>query len=452
MKDKFLSAGYLRHNLQKRITSNNELVPTIDHEASLEVSEESKSIGKVIRDATKPTLCGLGTNSVPELGYVIATGYPGTGVYLNRPLLIWTALVPPLFVLSKYVEYRNKNKKLEYVNWFLEKIDTIFSTMVFNLETLSAIGLYVLAKINDNEYVQGEISDYYDLLIYPGLFFISVLIVLSPLNFYSAMERKFSQKKLLSALFYLADIGTSFIEKTVKLEAVGRAVIKLLTVFNLGGIAPDEDPGKWFETEIIPSWIGSIATSVLITYVERRKKTIFLLGDREERKELFEFFLQLCTAFSINTFYWLNVREMYLDPDESKTEPGLIYFSAASNLTLLLLPLGILFYLTVSYFVSNIKSFKFKASLTQPLLEPHVSDEIPISSQSSEKDISVYSQSSEEEIASAETINLEDSQLAKTTTDKSCFSFLSNTWHSFFGKNLPRPRFEEVGYVNNLEM
>jgi hypothetical protein len=112
-----------------------------------------------------------------------------------------------------------------------------------------------------------------------------------------------------------------------------------------------------------------------------------------------EFILLLCTAFSINVFYWLNVRGMYLDPSESKTEPGLIYFSASSNLTLALIPLGILLYLAFSSFVSNIKAFKFKASLEEPLLETYESEESSASSPSSEE-ISVSSSSSEEEISS----------------------------------------------------
>ncbi len=155
--------------------------------------------------------------------------------------------------------------------------------MVFNLETFSAIWLYILALINDNEFSEYDISDYYDILIYPSFFLISILIALSSLNFYSAMEKKFSQRKIISGLFRYADIGTSFVEKTVKLEAVGRAIIELLTVFNLGGIEYDKNPTKWFEAQIIPTWIGSMAISAIATYAERRENPIPILGNKEER-------------------------------------------------------------------------------------------------------------------------------------------------------------------------
>jgi hypothetical protein len=445
------SEAFSHQQLTRRKSNNEELVPVIP------TPSEHKSVGRTIRNTLKPTLCGLGTNSVPELGYEIVLSYPGTAAYMDIPFLIWTATVPHLFALSKFIEQRNQNKNLERINWFLEKSDTIFSTMVFNLETLSSIWLFIITQINDNEYSEYYISDYYDILIFSGLFLISFLVALSPLNFYSWMEKKFSSKKLISSFFHVVDIAASFIEKTVKLNAVGRAIMELLTILELGGIKPSENPGKWFEAQIVPSWIGAMTVAGLATYIERREKPMFLLGDKEQRKEVVEFNLLLCTAFAINVFYWSNIWYVYENPEDTKANNSLIYFSALSNVILALIPLAILSYLAISSLTStvgkSIKSFNFRPSLKEPLLDSYISEEASVSPQSSESETSVSLQSSEEEISSEINSSDEDSSnsiLSQYQTKRSNFSrLMSKTWKAFFSESNSDARFAVNEDENN---
>jgi hypothetical protein len=440
-------------NLEKRKHANEESVPVAINQDTPRIthSEKSKSMALVIRDTLTPTLCGLGANSVPELGYEITAGHPGTAAYMDIPFLVWTSVIPPLFALSKYVEKRTKNKGLENVNWFFEKSDTFFSTMVFNLETLGSIWLLIQSIIYDDEYVQYEISDYYDILIYSGLALISLLTALSPLNFYNWMGTKFSANKILSTLFHYIDFVASFIEKTVKLEAVGLAIIELLRDFNVGGIEPYEDPIKWFVAKMIPTWVGALTLSSLATYIERREKPMPLLGNREERKELVEFLLLLSTSFAINVFFWSNLWEIYNNPEETEADDSLIYISLLSNLILALIPAGTFIYKISSFFTSSIKVFDFKHSFIEPLLD---SDHTNIPEQALDS-----SPPSEGELNKPKVDNLEQGEVNLPSSggaqDNYSSSFLSKPWGWFFGKKNSDSGLQFVeskDYDNSLEI
>jgi hypothetical protein len=430
----FVSEDEIKEFFDDSEISSHQQLAITQSTSRITCSEKTKSVALAMREMLTPTLCGLSTNSVPELGYQITAAYPGTAYYMDIPFLAWTAVVPPLFAFSKYVEKRTKNKSLEHVNWFFEKSDTFFSTMVFNLETLSSIWLFIQSIILDDEYVQYEISDYYNLLIYPSLSFLSLLIVLSPLNFYHWMEEKFSANKILSTLFHYADFVASFIEKTVKFEAVGLAIIALLVDFDIGGVRSYEDPIKWFLVKIIPTWIGAITLSSLATYVERREKPMALLGNKEERKEVIEFVLQLSTAFAINVFYYSNIWNFYNNPEETPADSWLIYTSASSNLILILIPAVMFIYKISSFFSSKIKVSSFRHSFIEPLLDSDLAN--------TSEQILDSSQSSEEELNESQADNSEKNEVDSKSSiiqRKNHSSFFSKSWCWFFGENNSNP-------------
>jgi hypothetical protein len=448
-------------NLKSRKNNNEGLVPIVINQDTPRItcSEKSKSVALAIKETLTPTLFGLSTNSVPELGYEITAEFPGTAYYMDIPFLIWTAVIPPLFALSKYMEQRTKSKNLEYANWFFEKSDTFVSTMVFNLETFGSIWLFIQSIIFDDEYVQYEISDYYNILIYSSLASISLLITLSPLNFYNWMETKFSANKILSTLFHYIDFVASFIEKTVKLEAVGLAIIELLDDFNLGGIKPYEDPIKWFAVKMVPTWIGAITLSSLATYVERREQPMPLLGNKEQRKEEVEFVLQLCTAFAINVFLYSNLWELYKNSEETPADGTLIYISVLSNLILTLIPTGMFIYKISSFFTSSIRAFDFRRSFIEPLLDSDITDNLDTGIANIQEKALDSTQSLDDESNRYETGNLEkngdDDVVRHVHTSKSHLSFWSKSWCWFFGRknsNSDVQFMEEKNNPNNLEI
>jgi hypothetical protein len=322
----------------------------------------------------EPVLYGLSFNSYPDLVYTQLEGIPGTGSNMNIPYLAYSIVVPPFFAVLKLLEKTFNFRPLVALNRILSGLDAFPSSYVFNLTMVSAIWQMVESQLNGNQYTESDISDWSFALYNLALATPSFFVTLASLGIYQYLENKFSHKRLSSGFFKLCDITAFFLENAVKLNAIGKMSIRFTTVFSLGGTTVEENPAKWFWTEVFPSIAGSTAVGALLTYVAYRKNPLPLLGlgNQKHRYHLIERQRMIWTVIAINGYYWANVYLMWQDPEGTKSEDTLIYLSGITTILLLLIPSlvtsGLILYQTASI-CSNIKDFFFEFLSKEPKLK-----------------------------------------------------------------------------------
>jgi hypothetical protein len=390
---------------------------------------------------------------------------------MNRPYLAYSIIVPPFFAVLKTLEKLTRFRLLVPINRILSQLDAFPSSLLFNLQTGAAVWQMVTSQLNDNQFTDYEIPDWSYALYVLGLAIPSLFVTLASLKIYKWLENKFSYRKLISGFFKVSDISAFFLENAVKLNAIGKMVIRLTTVFPLGGTSVEENPAKWFWTENFPSITGAIGVGAMLTYVAYRKKPLPLigLGSQEYRHHLIERQRMIWTVIAINGYYWTSVYQMWQDPEGTKSDNSLIYLSAISTILLLLIPTLLcfgLFLYVIQSACSGIRDCAFKSLFEEPRVKfqnishnireldsDSMTESLTEATSGDSETEAMTSSSSDSEIETISSSSSDsETEITAVGSNQGLFSYLKfpsiPSWLSIFGSKLPQQKLAKIEQPN----